>query len=75
MKDIEINNLIAEKTKLEQMIADLSESAVIDRMSLESRLEKISKSILTFEKAIATAMSKSLSKKEQAIVDEEYYKK
>jgi len=34
-------NLSAEKTALERMIANLPESSVIDRMSLENRMQKV----------------------------------
>jgi len=34
-------NLLAEKTALERMIANLPETSVIDRMSLENRMQKV----------------------------------
>lgn len=41
--------LIAEKNVLEKMLADLPESSIIDRLSLEARLVKILKKISELE--------------------------
>lgn len=41
----EKNQLLAEKSSLERMLAKLPESSVIDRMSLEARKEKVEKAL------------------------------
>lgn len=43
MDEQERIQLLAEKTALERMLANLPESCVIDRMSLEARKEEVEK--------------------------------